>query len=149
LLAQNNSAFRAARTGSHGFRIPFLAMLEAIFFFFIVVAGTGGELCVSRAMKSIGEVHDFRPSALFRFVLRALRLPWLWAGITLMALGFFSLLAILSFREVSFVVPVSALSYAAGALGAKLFLGERISLNRWLGIAVVTLGVTLVYLSRR
>lgn len=124
-------------------------MLEAIFFFFIVVAGTGGELCVSRAMKSIGEVHDFRPSALFHFVLRALRLPWLWAGITMMALGFFSLLAILSFREVSFVVPVSALSYAAGALGAKLFLGERISLNRWLGIAVVTLGVTLVYLSRR
>jgi drug/metabolite transporter (DMT)-like permease len=124
-------------------------MLEAIFFFFIVVAGTGGELCVSRAMKSIGEVHDFRPRALFHFVLRALRLPWLWAGITLMALGFFSLLAILSFREVSFVVPVSALSYAAGALGAKLFLGERISLNRWLGIAVVTLGVTLVYLSRR
>jgi drug/metabolite transporter (DMT)-like permease len=124
-------------------------MLEAIFFFFIVVAGTGGELCVSRAMKSIGEVHDFRPAALVRFVFRAMRLPWLWAGITLMALGFFSLLAILSFREVSFVVPVSALSYAAGALGAKIFLGERISVHRWLGIAVVTLGVTLVYLSRR
>jgi drug/metabolite transporter (DMT)-like permease len=124
-------------------------MLEALFFFFIVVAGTGGELCVSRAMKSIGEVHDFRPAALVRFVLRALRLPWMWAGIALMALGFFSLLAILSFREVSFVVPVSALSYAAGALGAKVFLHERITGNRWLGIAVVTLGVTLVWLSRR
>jgi drug/metabolite transporter (DMT)-like permease len=124
-------------------------MLETIFFFFIVVSGTGGELCVSRAMKSLGEVHDFRPSALLRFVWQALRLPWMWVGITLMALGFFSLLAILSFREVSFVVPVSALSYAAGAFGAKFFLGERITRNRWLGIAVVTLGVTLVWLSRR
>lgn len=124
-------------------------MIEALLFFFIVVAGTGGELCVSRAMKSIGEVHDFRPGALLRFVWSAIRLPWMWAGIALMALGFFSLLAILSFREVSFVVPVSALSYAAGALGAKLFLGERISYHRWVGIAIVTLGVTLVWLSRR
>jgi drug/metabolite transporter (DMT)-like permease len=123
-------------------------MLEALFFFFIVVAGTGGELCVSRAMKTIGEVHDFRPSALVRFVLQALRLPWMWAGVAMMALGFFSLLAVLSFLEVSFVVPVSALSYAAGALGAKLLLGERITRHRWLGIAVVTLGVTLVWLSR-
>jgi len=124
-------------------------MLEAIFFFFIVVSGTGGELCVSRAMKSIGEVHDFRPSALIRFVLRAMRLPWMWAGIAMMALGFFSLLAILSFREVSFVVPVSALSYMVGAVGAKLFLGERITPNRWLGIAIVAIGVTLVCLSAR
>jgi drug/metabolite transporter (DMT)-like permease len=124
-------------------------MIEALFFFFIIVAGTGGELCVSRAMRSIGEVHDFRPSALFRFVLQALRLPSMWAGVAMMTLGFFSLLAILSFREVSFVVPFSALSYAAGAVGAKLLLGERITRHRWLGIAVVTLGVTLVWLSRR
>ena len=124
-------------------------MLEVLFFFFIIVAGTGGELCVSRAMKSIGEVHDFRPSALVRFVLQALCLPWMWMGIALMTLGFFSLLALLSFREVSFVVPFSALSYAAGAFGAKFFLHERISNNRWLGIAIVTLGVTLVWLSRR
>ena len=124
-------------------------MLEALLFFFIVTAGTGGELCVSRAMKSIGEVHDFRPKALLRFVLQALRLPWMWLGVALMALGFFSLLAILSFLEVSFVVPVSALSYAAGAFGARAFLGERISRNRWMGIAVVCIGVTIVWCSGR
>jgi drug/metabolite transporter (DMT)-like permease len=124
-------------------------MLEAALFFFIVVAGTGGELCVSRAMKSMREVTDFRPRSLLRFVLRAVRLPWWWAGIGLMSLGFFSLLAILSFRDVSFVVPVSALSYAGGAFGAQAFLGERITRHRWLGIAIVTLGVTLVWWSRR
>jgi drug/metabolite transporter (DMT)-like permease len=124
-------------------------MREAVLFFFIVVAGTAGELCVSRAMKSIGEVHDFSPKSLLRFVLQALRLPWMWLGITLMSVGFFSLLAILSFQEVSFVVPVTALSYAAGAFGAKAFLGERISAHRWMGIAVVCLGVTIVWWSRR
>jgi drug/metabolite transporter (DMT)-like permease len=122
---------------------------DAVLFFFIVVAGTGGELCVSRAMKSIGEVHDFSPKSLLCFVRQSLRLPWMWMGIALMSLGFFSLLAILSFQEVSFVVPVSALSYAAGAFGARAFLGERIGRNRWFGIAVVCLGVTIVWWSRK
>ena len=120
-------------------------MREAVLFFFIVVAGTAGELSVSRAMKGVGEVHDFRPTSILRFVLQSFRLPWMWVGIALMSLAFFSLLAILSFRQVSFVVPVSALSYAAGAFGAKLFLGERISRNRWIGIAMVCLGVTIVW----
>ena len=122
---------------------------EVVLFFFIVVAGTGGELCVSRAMKTIGEVHDFRPRALLIFLKNALLQPWMWGGVVLMALGFFSLLALLSFQEVSFVVPVSALSYAAGAFGAQLFLGERITRNRWIGIAVVCVGVTIVWWSRR
>ncbi len=39
-------------------------MLEFLFLFIIVAAGTGGELCVSRAMKVVGEVHGFRPAAL-------------------------------------------------------------------------------------
>ena len=124
-------------------------MREIALLFLIVVAGTAGELCVSRAMKSIGEVHDFRPRFILNFVLRSLRLPWMWMGIALMSLGFFSLLAVLSFQEVSFVVPVTALSYAAGAFGAKAFLGERINRNRWIGIAVVCIGVTIVWWSRK
>lgn len=124
-------------------------MLEFIFLFLIVTAGTGGELCVSRAMKTLGEVHDFRPSALLQFVWRAARVAWMWIGVAFMALAFFSLLAMLSMENVSFVVPVTALSYAAGAIGATLFLREKISKQRWLGVLVVCIGVTLVWLSRR
>ncbi len=124
-------------------------LLEGILFFFIVVSGTGGELCVSRAMKTIGEVHDFSPLGILRFLGQSLRLPWMWAGVAMMSIGFFSLLAILSVQEVSFVVPVSALSYAAGAFGAKMFLGEQVSRNRWIGIAVVCIGVTIVWWSRK
>ena len=124
-------------------------MLESIFLFLIVAAGTGGELCVSRAMKTVGEVHDFRPAALARFVWRAIHVGWMWVGIAMMALAFFSLLALLSMENVSFVVPVTALSYAAGAFGALIFLRERISAQRWLGVLLVCVGVTLVWLSRR
>jgi drug/metabolite transporter (DMT)-like permease len=124
-------------------------MREAFLLFVIVVAGTGGELCVSRAMKTAGEVTDFRPASLVRFVLRALRVSWMWAGVGMMAMAFFSLLGMLALEAVSFVVPVTALSYAAGALGAAVFLRERVSPQRWAGVLIVCVGVTLVLLSKQ
>ncbi|HLZ51460.1 MAG TPA: EamA family transporter [Candidatus Acidoferrum sp.] len=123
-------------------------MREALLLFFVVAAGTGGELCVTRAMKHVGEVTDFRPVALVRVILSALKVPWMWAGVAMMALAFFSLLAMLSIENVSFVVPVTALSYAAGALGGVVFLGERVSGRRWVGVFLVCLGVTLVWLGK-
>ena len=114
----------------------------------IVVAGTGGELCVSRAMKQTGEVKDFRPTAIAKVLFSALSNRWMWLGVGLMTMAFFSLLAILSIEKVSFVVPVTALSYVAGALGGRFFLGEKISRSRWAGIALVCVGVTLVFLGK-
>jgi drug/metabolite transporter (DMT)-like permease len=119
---------------------------EALLLLLIVVAGTSGELCVTRAMKTIGEVTDFRPAALFRVLVRAIQVPWMWLGIALMAIAFFSLLGALSIENVSFVVPVTALSYAAGALGGEIFLGERVSRRRWFGVLLVCVGVTLVFI---
>jgi len=122
---------------------------EFICLFLVVFAGTGGELCISRGMKTVGEVHDFRPAAVSRFLLRAMRVGWVWLGIGMMTLAFFSLLTMLSTENVTFVLPVTALSYAAGALGAVVFLKERVSPQRWLGLLVICIGVTLVWLSRR
>ncbi len=99
-------------------------------------------------MKSVGEVHDFRLADLARFVSRVVRVGWTWIGIAQMTLAFFSLLAMLSMENVTFVVPITALSYAAGSIGATLFLRERISRQRWVGVLIVCLGVTLVWLSR-
>jgi drug/metabolite transporter (DMT)-like permease len=124
-------------------------MREALLLFFVVVSGTGGEICVTRAMKRVGEVTDFRPRAVVRVILRALKVPWMWIGVGMMALAFFSLLAVLSIENVSFVVPVTALNYAAGALGGKFFLGERVTTRRWAGVLIVCIGVTLVWLGKR
>lgn len=124
-------------------------MREPILLFLIIVAGTGGELCVTRAMKTVGEVKDFRPLALLRFVAQAVRVGWMWLGVALMTVAFFSLLAMLSIENVSFVVPVTALHYAVGAIGAVLFLKERINRERWIGVLIVCVGVTIVWLSRR
>jgi drug/metabolite transporter (DMT)-like permease len=124
-------------------------MREALLLFLVVASGTGGEICVTRAMKHVGEVTDFRPLAVVRVILRAMKVPWMWIGISMMALAFFSLLAVLSIENVSFVVPVTALNYAAGALGGKFFLGERVTPRRWAGVLIVCVGVTLVWLGKR
>lgn len=123
-------------------------MREAFFFFLIVIGGTAGEICVARAVRQAGEVGRLHPRAIWRFVKKVLPSRWMFFGIGLMTLAFFSLLAMLSFENVSFVVPVSALSYAAGTSGAVLFLGERVSKQRWLGVLVVCVGVTIVWLSK-
>ena len=123
-------------------------MFQLGLLFLIVVGGTAGELCISRAMKNFGEMTDFRVPSLLRFLLRAVRAPWVWSGVGLMAVAFFSLLAMLSIQQVTFVVPVTALSYLTGAVGAATFLGERISRERWIGVALVCIGVTVVWLTR-
>jgi drug/metabolite transporter (DMT)-like permease len=120
----------------------------AILYFLIVVPGTCGEMCMSRAMKTIGEVKDFRPHAIVHAIVRAMRVPWFWIGITLMASGFFSLLGMLSVAKASFVFPATALSYAVGTLGGKLFLGERVGPQRWFGVLIVCIGVLLVALGK-
>ncbi|HVC18826.1 MAG TPA: EamA family transporter [Vicinamibacterales bacterium] len=112
----------------------------------IVLAGTGGEIAVSHAMKQVGEVTSFRPAALARTIVRAARIGWMWIGVALMALAFFALLAVLSWSPVSFAVPATALSYAVGAVGARFLLGEQVSGARWLGVTLVCLGVALVWM---
>ena len=86
-------------------------MLEFVLFVMIIVVGTGGELCLGRAMKQGEELERLHPGHAASLLWRALRQKWLWIGVAMMAVAFFSLLLLLSFEEVSFVVPVTALSY--------------------------------------
>lgn len=123
-------------------------LTELLTILLIVIPGTSGEICVSRAMKQVGEVTDFRPRAIARVVGQAIVIPWMWIGLSLMMLGFLALLAMLSIANVSFVFPATALSYAAGALGSRLFLGERVTLQRWLGVLIVCTGVSLVFIGK-
>ena len=123
-------------------------MPHYILFVLIVVAGTGGELCVSRAMKVVGETPSLRPTDVAKIILRALRVPWMWLGVGMMTVAFFALLGALSIYNVSFVVPVTALSYVVGAFGGTVFLREHVSFQRWLGVSLVAIGVALVILGK-
>ncbi|MBW7899651.1 4-amino-4-deoxy-L-arabinose-phosphoundecaprenol flippase subunit ArnE [Candidatus Brocadiaceae bacterium B188] len=120
-------------------------MRTILSFAVVVLAGAAGEIAIAHAMKQIGEVHSFSLRVLTGVLRRAIRMVWLWIGVVLIALGFFSMLALLSWENVSFVVPSTALSYAVGALGAKFLLGEKINGIRWAGVLLVCIGVCLVW----
>src|ERR1700689_2092161 len=123
-------------------------MLAFFLFVMITVVGTLGELCLGRAMKETGELERLHPGHAASLLWRALRVKWIWIGVAMMALAFFSLLLLLSFESVSFVVPVTAVSYLVGAIGGIFFLGERVTLQRWLGILLVCIGVSLVVIAK-
>jgi drug/metabolite transporter (DMT)-like permease len=118
-------------------------------FFFIIVVGTVGELCMARAMKTIGEPRAFSPRALVAVVARAFRLGWMWLGFAMTTLAYFALLGLLARANVSFVIPVTALSYLVGAVGSRRFLDEEITHRRWMGVLVVCVGVMLVCFAER
>jgi drug/metabolite transporter (DMT)-like permease len=77
-----------------------------------------------------------------------MRVGWMWLGLVFMTVAFFALLGMLSLENVSLVVPATALSYAVGAFGGQIFLGERVTLTRWIGVLLVCLGVALVFVGR-
>jgi len=54
------------------------------------------------------------------------------------------LLALLSWADVSVVVPATALSYVAGVFGAKFLLHEQVAPVRWAGVLLVSVGTALL-----
>lgn len=113
---------------------------------FCVLASSGGNLATSKAMKNTGELCEFSVRGLSHLLHGAARQPWLWLGVALNALAFFSMLALFSRRDLSFVVPATASSYIFGALGSRFLLGECVSALRWLGVLFVGFGVALTVL---
>jgi len=55
-----------------------------------------------------------------------------------------SQLSLLSRVDLSYVLPVTSISYVLTALMGKFLLHEPVSLERWIGIGLVVVGVSLV-----
>ena len=110
----------------------------------LILGTTAGEIAITYGMKAAGEPARLRPKEILAFLGRAVVNGWFWLGIPLMALSFYTLLVLLSWRPISFVIPASALSYVVGTLGAKYVLREDVSPARWAGVVLVCAGVALV-----
>ena len=99
-----------------------------------------GDTCLARGMTAMPPVTLARPIALFAAVFT----PWVGAGIALL-IGFFaSYLTALSWADLTFVLPSTAFGNVIVALLSRFWLHEAISLERWAGIALITLGVGFV-----
>lgn len=114
---------------------------------FFIFCSTSGEIALTHGMKMVGEPESFRPGALLRFLGKALRNGWVWTALPLLAGSFYSLLVLLSWAPLSVVIPATAFNYVVGTLGAKYILNEHVSRKRWMGVAMVSVGVALVLIN--
>lgn len=105
----------------------------------VILSNVLGNLALSHGMRHSGAVVSAAPLD----YLRALVRPWTVAGVVILIIWMVTDLALLSRADLSFVLPVTAGGYVLIALAGHFWLGERISVLRWAGIAAITLGVLL------
>ncbi len=113
----------------------------------LVVGSSLGEILSAKGMREVGDV-SFRPKALIRALGRMIRSPYLFGGLACLAVAFFSFISLLSYADLSFVAPLTAVTYITNTLGAQFFLKERISRSRWMGTTLVALGVAVISLDK-
>jgi uncharacterized membrane protein len=118
--------------------------MTAILIGIIVLSNAAGDVLITRAMKQVGEVSTMNPGELLRIVRKVFRNGNFLAGLLSLGAGFGAFLAVISWADLSFVFPATALVYVLGALGGKFILKETITLQRWAGILIICLGVALI-----
>jgi drug/metabolite transporter (DMT)-like permease len=105
-----------------------------------VIANTLGNFLLSVGMRST----IFKPWGSPLEYLRIFANPWIDAGVVLLLVWFAAQLSLLSWADLSYVLPITAASYVLTAVFGKVFLHEFISLSRWFGILAISMGVLLV-----
>ncbi len=111
----------------------------------LIIFSSLGEIFSARGMKQVGEL-SFRPRLLLKSLGRIFTNRNLFAGVAFLAVSFFSFLSLLSYADLSYIIPLTAISYITNTIGSKLLLHERISAARWRGTLFVTLGVAIISL---
>ena len=71
---------------------------------------------------------------------------WFLPAITLLAVHFFSWCQALKLAALAVLVPLTAFSHVLNAALAGPLLGERVGKQRWLGTALIVVGILLVVL---
>jgi drug/metabolite transporter (DMT)-like permease len=109
----------------------------------VVLCSTTGEVMTAAAMKSIGDLDVIRARAGLKGAIRAvITCPLFFAGVSFLALAFFSLLFALNHLNLSLVAPASAsLTLVTNAIAAKIFLKENVDRRRWTAAVLVCVGV--------
>lgn len=94
-------------------------------------------------MKEIGDTH------LLALLPRAIESPTLWLGTALLIVSFILFATALSWADLSFVMPAVSVEVVVNVVFAKYFLNEVVSLTRWMGVLLISIGVILVLRSER
>lgn len=70
--------------------------------------------------------------------------PYVALGIVLLILWLLTRMALLSWADLSFVLPLTGVGYVLAAVFGKLFLNESITSFHWLGTLLIFAGTAMV-----
>ena len=115
-----------------------------VFLALMVFFNSIGDTMLSRGMKKVGEVHYTSLAGLGHTLVVVLRTPSIWIGIGSLLSFFVCYMLLLSWADFSFVMPATAANFAIVPVFGALLLHERVSFTRWIGVAIICLGVLLV-----
>ncbi len=119
-------------------------MITALMVLIVVFSNAAGDVLLTRGMKKIGDISAVSPLDWFGVIGRMAGNVDFLAGVFFLAVSFFSFLAVLSWADLSFVVPATSIFYVVAILGAKFILKEEINRMRWAGALLVCLGVAMI-----
>jgi len=119
-------------------RIKTLIMVSAM-----VVCATIGDMLLKRGVTPIGAVAT-TPAGVWLAFRLSMSSGTIWLAIFFL-IGFMLInIPVLSWADYSYVMPASAFGYAVVTLAGIFVFGETVTPRRWIGVALICLGVVLV-----
>lgn len=103
-----------------------------------------GVVLLKKGITQIGEVKRITAAEVFRAVKAGVTNHNVLLGVFFEALFFACLLVLLAESEVSFLWPLTALSFVMTTFAALIFLGEKVSSIRWAGVVLIMIGAALI-----
>jgi len=120
-----------------------MAKLFLILLIGLVFESTGVVL-LKKGMTQVGEMKAISPGEIARVVKTGATNPQILLGVLFEALFFVCLLVLMARSDISFLWPLTGLSFVFATLAAILFLHERVSSVRWAGVVLIMVGAALI-----
>ena len=121
-------------------------MKTALLLALLSLCGALGDVSLAKGMKQVGALPTLRLGALLDLGSKMARNGAVLLGLRSMIAAFLTFVVLLSWADLSFIVPATSLHFVLATLGAKWILQEHISRLRWFGTILVGLGVALLAL---
>jgi drug/metabolite transporter (DMT)-like permease len=108
-----------------------------------------GVVLLKKGMTQIGEVKTVNAVEVLRVMKAGLTNSQILLGVFFEALFFACLLILMSKSEISFLWPLTALSFVFATFAAIWFLHEQVSAVRWAGVVFIMIGAALISYSEQ
>jgi drug/metabolite transporter (DMT)-like permease len=106
-----------------------------------------GIILLKKGMNTICQMHGYSVSEIVRVAKAGVTSPQVILGVFFQALYFFCLLILMSASDISFLWPLTALSFVFATFAAMIFLSETVSKIRWAGVILIMIGVGFIWAS--